>query len=96
MTEELLDDILKITMGISVGIAMFALIVVLYIYLRLSDNSIRTYLYTILFIPLLYSPYLAVYHGGWWWMAPPITAVLIALVKKVDDAQPNPDWKHPW
>ena len=80
----------------AVGIAMLVALVWQHTSLRISDRAVRTILYALLFFPLFGAPAAAVLRGGWWWLMPPLVVSFIALVRRIDDAQPEPGWLHPW
>ena len=81
---------------VAVSAPMLAALLWQHIYLRISDHAARTILYALLFFPLFGAPAAAVLRGGWWWLMPPLVVSFIALVMRIDDAQPEPGWLHPW
>jgi len=96
MGEDLLNEVLR---GVFVGFLAFVMmlfVIVLYAYVKISDDTVRTCLYALLlpFFPV--SAFHAYDYGGWWWIEPVVVVLLVVLVIKVDNAQPSPGWMHPW
>lgn len=87
---------LRVLSVFAIGIGMFIVIILQEAYLQISDQFVRTYLYALLFILLLFMPGAAILHGGWWWLGPPLTLVFTSLVMRVDSAEPRQGWLHPW
>jgi len=84
----------KLVLWVGIGLTTLILIILLYVYWKPSDELVRTYLYALLFLFVFCVPALVIYEG--WWLAPLVVVLLVTLIKKVDEAEPVPGWKHPW
>ncbi len=54
---------LRVLSVFAIGIGMFIVLILQEAYLQISDQFVRTYLYALLFILLLFMPGAAILHG---------------------------------
>ncbi len=96
MSETVINAALQIGAIVGVFLSMVLALVAQHVYVKISDEAVRTWLYALLLGLWLFVVQLPVFHGGWWWLAPPIFVALLALIMRVDNAKPEPHWLHPW